>query len=160
MSVGPILTLGIGALTGGGVKYIPTLGFGTGGTPPPPVVTGTPAVGNNTFWKKGYRQIGQTRRWRYWWETDPCAIPETITLSEDIEEIQAESNAVASCITDMVMERAAEATLQIMRAYYEVLQEQIEVRQKNARIEAGIVQERKKKEAAIIRKKKIMLLLN
>ncbi len=36
MSVGLILTLGLGAFTGGGVKYLPTLGYGTGGAPPPP----------------------------------------------------------------------------------------------------------------------------
>lgn len=35
MSASPILTLGIGAFTDGGVQYIPTLGFGTGAVPPP-----------------------------------------------------------------------------------------------------------------------------
>lgn len=29
MAVGPVLTLGLGAFTGGGVKYLPTLGYGT-----------------------------------------------------------------------------------------------------------------------------------
>ena len=36
MAVGPILTLGLGAFTGGGVQYIPTLGYGTSATPPSP----------------------------------------------------------------------------------------------------------------------------
>ena len=36
MSVGTVLTLGLGAFTGGGVQYIPTLGLGTSGTPPTP----------------------------------------------------------------------------------------------------------------------------
>ena len=36
MSVGPILTLGLGAFTGGGVQYIPTLGYGTSAVPPSP----------------------------------------------------------------------------------------------------------------------------
>ena len=37
MAVGPVLTLGLGAFTGGGVKYLPTLGYGT---PPAPADTG------------------------------------------------------------------------------------------------------------------------
>ena len=41
MSVGPVLTLGLGAFTGGGVQYLPTLGFGTSGIAPPVVVTTT-----------------------------------------------------------------------------------------------------------------------
>ncbi len=46
MSVGPVLTLGLGDFTGGGVKYLPTLGYGTGGTPPPvPVIVTTRPAG-------------------------------------------------------------------------------------------------------------------
>jgi len=45
VSVGPILTLGIGAFTGGGVGYIPTLGYGTSGTPPVPTPTGSQPSG-------------------------------------------------------------------------------------------------------------------
>lgn len=37
MSVGRILTLGYGSF--GGVHFVPTMGFGTGATPPPAVVT-------------------------------------------------------------------------------------------------------------------------
>lgn len=37
MSVGPILTLGLGAFTDGGVKFLPTLGYGTGATPAPSI---------------------------------------------------------------------------------------------------------------------------
>lgn len=36
MSIGTVLTLGLGAFTGGGVKYLPTLGFGTASLPPGP----------------------------------------------------------------------------------------------------------------------------
>lgn len=36
MAVGPILTLGLGAFTGGGAQFLPTLGYNTGATPPPP----------------------------------------------------------------------------------------------------------------------------
>lgn len=124
------------------------------------VVPGVPQVGNNDFWIKGYRPIGQKRRWRYWWEKDPCDIPAEIPVSEDVEEIQAEANAVSSCITDMVIQRAAEATLAIMRAYYEVLMEQITVKQQAALVEAGLRIENEKAVKRLVRKKKIMLLLS
>lgn len=135
-------------------------GASAAGTPPPPVVVGKPIVGNNDFWKKGYRQIGQTRRWRYWWEKDPTLIPAEIPVAEEVEEIQAEANAVSSYITDLVIERAAEETLKIMRAYYDLLQEQIAIRQQKARVEAGIVSARVAKEQRIIKRKKMMLLLS
>lgn len=138
-----------------------TLAFQIDSAPPAPG-GGQPIVGNNDFWIKGHKRIGQKRRWRYWWETDPTDIPEEIAVAEDVEEIQAESNALASYITDLVIERAAERTLEILRTYSDLLQEQILARQQTARIAADlhIAEEKRIREAKILKRKRIILLLN
>ena len=116
-----------------------------------PVVT----AGNNTFWKKGYRQIGQKRRWRYWWEQDPTTVPDVIPVPETVEEIKQEIADVNSYITDLVIERAAAGTLEVMRAYAEILQEQSIVKQ-----QAVAILSAKEKEQEILKRKRQILLLN
>ena len=56
MSVGPILTLGLGAFTGGGFQYIPTLGYGTSGTPPAPA--------DEVIGGAGHPVYARRRKWR------------------------------------------------------------------------------------------------
>lgn len=53
MSIGTVLTLGIGNFTGGGVRFIPTLGYGTTGTPPiPPAPAEQPSNWQADYWKR------------------------------------------------------------------------------------------------------------
>lgn len=104
------------------------------------------------------------KRPKYWWEVDPEAIPESVILSDEIEEIQLEEQAVARKIDELVLERAAASTIRIMTAYAELLNEQLAA--KMALVQGyEKAQETAFEEAQIAikvakQKKKTMLLLN
>jgi len=121
---------------------------------PPAVVTGGGGGG------LGY----SGKRPKYWWEVDPEAIPESVILSDEIEEIQLEEQAVARKIDELVLERAAASTIRIMTAYAELLNEQLAA--KMALVQGyEKTQEMAFEEAQIAikvakQKKKTMLLLN
>lgn len=67
MSVGPILTLGLGAFTDGGVQFLPTLGYGTGGAPPnPPQPYGRSGLGGDDVprYRKSPHRGWDRKAWR------------------------------------------------------------------------------------------------
>jgi len=125
-------------------------------------VSGTPTAVVTGGGGGGLRYSG--KRPKYWWEVDPEAIPESVILSDEIEEIQLEEQAVARKIDELVLERAAASTIRIMTAYAELLNEQLAA--KMALIQGyEKAQEIAFEEAQIAikvakQKKKTMLLLN
>lgn len=68
------------------------------------------------MWRKGKRP-------KYWWEKDDPAPPENWVPPDSLPALEAETEALQSYVTDLVLERATEGSLRILRAYQEILQE-------------------------------------
>lgn len=157
MSVGTILTLGYGSF--GTVNLLPMLGYGVSIAPPDaPIIPGGGAITKRKYWQK---------RPRYWWEKDDTYIPPDIPLAELLDDVKEEEIALAGYIDQLVIDRAAENTLRIMRTYAQILHEQMLIKQANERWSEEVAssqrmidEQQKAVQKVIHRKKKTMLLMN
>lgn len=113
MSVGPILTLGLGAFTDGGVQFLPTLGYGTSGTPPVPPADDD-VIRNFSL-----------RNWRKWKRDDleKGSLPEELRQEAD-QAIAEAVNAAAELIAKRVEpENAIAVQMQAREAYDEAFRQ-------------------------------------
>lgn len=144
MSVGPILTLGLGAFTGGGVQYLPTLGYGTNATPPPPPAD-TDVIRNFSL-----------RNWRKWKRDDleEGRLPEE--LRQEADQAVAEAvNAAAELVAKRVEpENAIAVQMQARETYEEVFKQAY-----REEYVASIVAENWKADMRKMRRRRIKMLL-
>lgn len=98
MSIGTVLTLGLGAFTDGGVQFLPTLGYGTSGAPPAPPTpaSATPGfVGRVLDTRSRYESEEEKSERRIREGTIPAPVK---APSADLERYSAESARLARAV--------------------------------------------------------------
>ena len=115
----------------------------------PDVAGGIPQVGDNRFWKKGKRPFP-----RYWWQKDPKNIPDDIPLVDGLEELEKEEKELTLYLDEINDDGRADEIIRILRAYSEILNEQLQMRHASEEMQRITAVKKAK------RRKKIILLLS